>query len=147
MKIVICNSRCLLVYLSVCLSVNNFAQNFPRICMKLSWKVVNGPVTKWLNSGDDPHHGYGRIATLVRGALAEICTHLVLLVLCTHLMMWHCLLIGWGLYLFSGGAGTPSNTKSPGPRPTTIPSGVVIHPAVWPQYTNVTDRTDNGSIA
>jgi len=29
----------------------------------------------------------------------------------------------------------PSNTKSPGPRPTSIPSGIVIHPAVWPQWT------------
>jgi len=23
----------------------------------------------------------------------------------------------------------------------------LIHPTVWPQYTNVTDRTDNGPIA
>ena len=28
----------------------------------------------------------------------------------------------------------------PGPRPTSIPSGILIHPTVWPQYTNVTDR-------
>jgi len=40
-----------------------------------------------------------------------------------------------------------------GPRPTSIPSGIVIHPTVWPQYTNVTDRrdrtgqTDKGPIA
>jgi len=27
----------------------------------------------------------------------------------------------------------PSNTKSPGPRPTSIPSGILIHPAIWPQ--------------
>jgi len=26
-----------------------------------------------------------------------------------------------------------SNTKSPGPRPTFIPSGILIHPAIWPQ--------------
>jgi len=38
------------------------------------------------------------------------------------------------------GAGSPSNTMSPGPRPTSIPSGILIHSTVWPQYTNVTDR-------
>jgi len=37
-------------------------------------------------------------------------------------------------------AGSPSKTLSPGPRPTSVPSGVVIIPTVWPQYTNVTDR-------
>jgi len=41
--------------------------------MKFSWKFGNGPVTK-LNFGDDPYHGYGRIATLVRSVLAEVCT-------------------------------------------------------------------------
>jgi len=34
------------------------------------------------------------------------------------------------------------NTMSPGPRPTSVPSGILIHSTVWPQYTNVTDRTD-----
>ena len=29
-----------------------------------------------------------------------------------------------------------------GPRPTSIPNGILIHPTVWPQYTNVTDRQD-----
>ena len=29
----------------------------------------------------------------------------------------------------------PYNTKSPGPRPTSIPSGILIHPAIWPQQT------------
>jgi len=48
---------------------------------------------------------------------------------------------------FRGGAGSPSNTISPGPKPTSVPSGTLIHPAVWPQYTNVRDRTDNGPIA
>ena len=33
------------------------------------------------------------------------------------------------------GAGSPSNTMSLGSRPTSIPSGVLIHPAVWPQLT------------
>jgi len=32
-----------------------------------------------------------------------------------------------------GGAGSPSNTLSPGSRPTSVPSGILIHPAVWPQ--------------
>jgi len=35
-----------------------------------------------------------------------------------------------------GGTGYPSNTISPGPRPTYVPSGILIHPTVWPQYTN-----------
>jgi len=30
-----------------------------------------------------------------------------------------------------GGAGSPSNTMSPGPRPTSIPSDILIHPTVW----------------
>jgi len=30
------------------------------------------------------------------------------------------------------------------PRPTSVPSGILIHPAVWPQYTNVTERTKTG---
>ena len=34
-----------------------------------------------------------------------------------------------------GGAGSPSNIMSPGPRPTSVPSGILIHPAVWPQQT------------
>jgi len=44
------------------------------------------------------------------------------------------------------GAGSPSNTTWPGPRPTRTPSLILIRPTVWPQCTNVTDRTgqDNG---
>ena len=37
-----------------------------------------------------------------------------------------------------GGAGSPSNTMWPGLRPTSAPSFILIHPTVWPQYTNVT---------
>ena len=33
------------------------------------------------------------------------------------------------------GAGSPSNTIWPGMRPTSVPSGILIHPAVWPQWT------------
>jgi len=43
---------------------------------------------------------------------------------------------------FRGGAGSPSNTISPGPRPTSVPSGILIHPTIWPSYDNVTDRQD-----
>ena len=42
---------------------------------------------------------------------------------------------GWVCPFFLGVAGSPSNTKSPGPRPTSIPSGILVHPAVWPQRT------------
>jgi len=43
---------------------------------------------------------------------------------------------GWGLHVpfFSGEAG-PHITQSPGPRPTSIPSGILVHPAVSPQRT------------
>jgi len=43
---------------------------------------------------------------------------------------------------FGGGAGSPSNTMWLGSTSTSMPSYVLIHLAVWPQYTNVTDRTD-----
>jgi len=44
--------------------------------------------------------------------------------------------LGGSCAFFSGGgAGSPSNTKSPGPRPTSIPSGFLVHPGVWPQRT------------
>jgi len=44
--------------------------------------------------------------------------------------------------LWGGGARSPSNTMWPGPRPTCLPSFVLIRLTVWPQYTNVTDRQD-----
>ena len=31
------------------------------------------------------------------------------------------------------GTGSPSNTKSPGLRPTSIPTDILIHAAIWPQ--------------
>ena len=38
--------------------------------------------------------------------------------------------------LFWGrGAGSPSSTMWPGPRPTSTPNAILIHPAVWPQQT------------
>jgi len=33
------------------------------------------------------------------------------------------------------------NTMWPGLRPTCVPSFILIHPNVWPRYTNVTDVT------
>ena len=42
--------------------------------------------------------------------------------------------------LWGGGDGSPSKTLWPGPRPTCKPSFILIRQAVWPQYTNVTDR-------
>jgi len=50
--------------------------------------------------------------------------------------------VGAAVPLSMGGAGSPSNTISPGPRPTSVPSGILIHPTIWPQYTNVIDRQD-----
>jgi len=48
----------------------------------------------------------------------------------------HRLKIGWGrCAFFLGVAGSPSNTKSPGPRPTSTQSGILVDPAVWPQRT------------
>ena len=47
-------------------------------------------------------------------------------------------------------AGFLSNTMSPGPRPTsvpTVPSGMFIHLAFWPQYINLTGRQDIGPVA
>ena len=37
-------------------------------------------------------------------------------------------------------AGSPSDIMLPRPRSTSVPSGILIHPTIWPQYTNVTDR-------
>jgi len=46
----------------------------------------------------------------------------------------------WETVPLCGGAGSPSNTTSPGPSSISVPSFISIHPTVWPQYTNVTDR-------
>jgi len=49
--------------------------------MNFSGKLGNGQMNEWLNFGGDPDHGSGfRIATLVRRALAEVCTVPVLVV-------------------------------------------------------------------
>jgi len=42
--------------------------------------------------------------------------------------------VGGAVPLFRG-AGSPFNTMSPGPTPASLSSGILIHPAVWPQQT------------
>ena len=42
---------------------------------------------------------------------------------------------GRGLCPLGGGAGSASNTMLPGSRPTIAPSGILIHPDIWPQQT------------
>jgi len=39
----------------------------------------------------------------------------------------------WGLHPLFGGELGPHLTQSPGPRSTSIPSDILIHPAIWPQ--------------
>jgi len=42
--------------------------------------------------------------------------------------------LGGGLcLLMERWAGSPSNTKSPGLRPTSVPSGILMNLTVWPQ--------------
>jgi len=43
--------------------------------------------------------------------------------------------VGPAVPLFWGTAGSPSNTMPLGLRPTFLPSGISIRPAVWPQQT------------
>ena len=46
----------------------------------------------------------------------------------------------WGRYPFEGGGSrSPSHTVCP--RPTCMLSFFLIYKTIWPQYTNVTDRT------
>jgi len=44
-----------------------------------------------------------------------------------------------------GRGGCPPNTMWPGPRPTFMPSGILIHPAVWPQQT-LAEKVDGGLL-
>jgi len=103
-----CNRRCL----SVCLFVSNFAQKkTERICVKFLETFGNGPMKKWLNFGRIWIRI--RIATLVRRALAEVCTVPVLLVIngitahyrqvnskYSPLSLWPPYVIGGPLYLW-----------------------------------------------
>ena len=49
---------------------------------------------------------------------------------------------GGAVPLSRKGAGSPANTMWLGPKSTSVPSGILIHPTVWLQYTNVTDRQE-----
>jgi len=53
---------------------------------------------------------------------------------------------GAAVPLSVGEYGSPSNTVSPGPRPTSVLSGILNHPTVWPQYTNVTDTQERTTV-
>jgi len=44
--------------------------------------------------------------------------------------------VGLLCHFFGGGrTGSPSNTMRPGSRPTSVPSGILVHRGVWPQQT------------
>jgi len=45
--------------------------------------------------------------------------------------------VGAAVPLSVGEAGSSSNTMSPGPRPTSVTSGILIHPIFRPQYISV----------
>jgi len=47
-------------------------------------------------------------------------------------------------FLFLWGAGFSSNTMLPGPRPTSVPNSILIHPTVWPEY-GPADYADAGA--
>jgi len=42
--------------------------------------------------------------------------------------------VGAGVF-FPWGSWIPLNTMWPGPRTTSVPNGILIHSAVWPQWT------------
>jgi len=54
--------------------------------------------------------------------------------------------VGPDVSLSVGGAGSPSNTMWPGPSPISVPRSILIHVAVWPQYTVSSDRTDRTGL-
>ena len=108
------------------------------IKMKLGMRVGLGPGHIVLD--EDP-------APLPKGRHLDLRRHLAATIWATD----------WGAVpLWKRGAGFPSNTMWPGPRPTRMPIFILIRPTVWPQCANVTDRTgqtdrtertDNGPIA
>jgi len=52
-----------------------------------------------------------------------------------------------GLWPFLGGElGPHLKIMWHGPRPNSTSSGILIHPTVWQQYTNVTDRNDRETM-
>jgi len=83
--------------------------------MKFSGKIGNGPMKK---SSAVAEMGY-RLATIDMGQK-----------------------VGAAVPLSPGVAKSPSNTMSPGPRPTYTPSGILIHSTVWPQCTHTVARAE-----
>ena len=59
--------------------------------------------------------------------------------------IWGCAPLGKGTWVLCPFGG--SNTTWPQPRPTCMPSFILVRPTVWPQYTNVTDRTDRHCVS
>ena len=55
--------------------------------------------------------------------------------------------LGGTVPLWGRGTGFPSNTMWPGPRPICLPSFILIHPTVCPQYTNVADRQTDRQLS
>jgi len=53
--------------------------------------------------------------------------------------------VGAAVPLSVTGAGSPPNTIWLKPRPTIMPSFILICSTIWPQYINVTDRTGQQS--
>ena len=49
----------------------------------------------------------------------------------------------WGLCHFGGGGAGSLSTQCDQDRGLSACQIILIHPTVWPQYTNVTDRTDS----
>jgi len=45
------------------------------------------------------------------------------------------------------GAGFPSNTMSPAPRPNSTSSGILIHSTVWSQRYRHTEQTNRTTVA
>ena len=55
-------------------------------------------------------------------------------------------MVRWGPsspLLSERGAGSPSNAMSLGLRPTSLPSGILIHPSIWPQQICVAGSQSN----
>jgi len=63
--------------------------------MKFSGKIANGPMNKRLNFGGNPIRDRIHIVTLVKRALAEVCTVPVLVIL--NVMDWLSLSIQYGI--------------------------------------------------
>jgi len=101
----------------------------PVIWPQLTWAENWGVVPFFLGRGLASH--------LAQCGLAEACLHAK----CYLYPSSRLVVIDMGrklgdcapLLFFLGGAESPASTVWPGPKPISIPSGILIHPAVWPQ--------------